>query len=438
MCTTSLIDADQKFSRALDELRGKYCGAFASWLNSPPAPNPPATWHDIEQKITLLRGHFVDEFISTSGPAILDDLNPGAKQDIIEQLRQFVTRTEKRPQFALPARSDGTWRPGAPRTVAGAAIGAAAALLLFALQAGPPVETVAPSKPNQVMQQPAAPVAPALAPLAAPPVLTPAESTPAERAESIAQAALRIIVGALGAALGAFVVVCPPLRTVLAGFGFQLRRQTFGLAGIFGVAFLLLRRIALAAAVIAMLIIAAGFVGLIFIGPKPIWSILFGLAAILGIVLARYGIPSRTARASEAIRATAIDAFDRQLSIDADIWSALTAALSIRWTATVHIDPILDNIRSFVVERRNRNDPADVILRIVEQELRLTPGGASVGPQPTEFKWMPQSADQYDAVEIVALGDTVTVLEPPRMTKDAKGNPVVVEKGKVMRKPEGE
>jgi hypothetical protein len=98
-------------------------------------------------------------------------------------------------------------------------------------------------------------------------------------------------------------------------------------------------------------------------------------------------------------------------------------------------DPKIDHVRSIILARRDRAEPGEDILCIVEQELGLPrgprPGG---GPTiPAEFIWQPRHADLYEPFGMVKAGDTVEVKVPPQMTTDAQGIETVFQKGTVVR-----
>jgi hypothetical protein len=452
MTPASLNDAYLEFAAAATELRRKYCHSFASWLDGAFANVSSAAWAEDPQKIVLLRRQFSDDFINISAPAIIEKLNPGAKQDVIQQLRSFQNQEVQPQSFVRLLSPDERWYPGPLRTMLGAAIGAAAALLLLALQtAGPQYgnpalkqalvkQQAVPSAGLPAVGAPAGstgaqpekatnPVPPAIAP--APTAIQPAPAAETVGPGAIEQGALRIIIAALGAAFGAFVVVCPPLRTLVGRFG--LGRNIVGLIGKLGLAFMV-RRVLLAAALGTAILTAIGLLGVVFIGPKPIWSALFVLAAILGIVLARYSVPSRTASGQAAIREAAINALNDQLGFDANTWCALSAALVVQTATAAGANPTLNQIRGIIGARRDRNEPADNILRIIEQELNLDPGGTAAARVKSEFTWRPESAEQYDAVGIVEVGDLVSVMVAPQLGTDARGVSLVFQKGKVRRK----
>jgi len=174
--------------------------------------------------------------------------------------------------------------------------------------------------------------------------------------------------------------------------------------------------------------------GLVFIGPKPIWNVLFGLAAIFAILLTRYGASSRAQGVAEATQGLAVAALDHQLGADANVWSALSAALVVRSNGNVQFGPQLDQIRSIIVERRNRNEPGESILRILEQELDLVPGGGSSAQETQEFVWKRESAERYETVGVVGVGDVVSVLAAPAINIGKDGTAEIFRKGRVMRK----
>ena len=452
MSFASLNDAYVEFAAAATELRRKYCNSFASRLDGALADDASAVWAEVPQKIVLLRRQFSDDFINMSAPAIIEKLNPGAMQDVMRQLKSFQNQGRQPQSFIRLLDPGERWHPSSLRAMLGAAIGAALALLLLALQTTDPDYGISTVKQTVVKQQAAAPVA---APTAGPPegstgappektngpapptaapaptVVQPAPAAPTVGLDAIEQGALRIIIAALGAALGAFVVVCPPLSSLVRHFG--LGRNIVGLIGKLGLAFMV-RRVLFAVALGAVLLTAIGLLGAVFIGPKPIWSALFVLAAILGIVLARYSIPSYAASRRSAICEAAISHLNDQLGVDANTWCALSAALVVRTAATPPPDPTLDQIRSIIGARRDRNEPAENILRIIEQELNLDSGGTAATMVKSEFTWRPKSAEQYDAVGIVEVGDLVAVMVAPQLGTDARGVSLVFQKGKVRRK----
>jgi hypothetical protein len=442
MNSASLNDAYVEFAAAATELRRKYCNSFASRLDGGFADDASAVWAEVSPKIVLLRRQFSDDFINMSAPAIIEKLNSGAKQDVIRQLKSFQNQGEQPQSFVRLLDPGERWHPSSLRAMVGAAIGAALALLLLALQTTGP-DYGNPAVKQTVAKQQAVP--PAAVPTAGPPAGStgappekangpaPPTSAPAPTVspDAIEQGALRILIAAFGAALGAFVAVCPPLSSLIRRFG--LGRNIVGLIGKLGLAFMV-RRVLFAAALGAALLTAIGLLGAVFIGPKPIWSALFVLAAILGIVLARYSIPSYAASRRSAICEAAINHLNDQLGVDANTWCALSAALVVRTAATATPNPALDRIRSIIGARRDRNEPADNILRIIEQELNLDSGGTAATMVKSEFTWRPESAEQYEAVGIVEVGDLVTVMVAPQLGTDVRGVSLVFQKGKVRRK----
>jgi hypothetical protein len=198
--------------------------------------------------------------------------------------------------------------------------------------------------------------------------------------------------------------------------------------------YLLARRILLACAFAAAVLAAVGVLGLVFLGPKPIWNVLFGLAAIVAILQTRYFAPSRVQDVAEATQTSAIMALDHQLSADANIWSVLSAVLLVRSTGSVEPEPRLDQIKSIIVERRSRNEAGENILRIVEQELDLAPGGGSPGQESQEFVWKRELAERYETVGVVSVGDVVSVLAAPAINVGKDGAAEVFRKGRVTRK----
>jgi hypothetical protein len=451
MTATTLVEAGRRFAASLEELRSKYCGLFTSWLDSALAKNPRAARQEVPQRIATIRRQFADEFIHIVAPKVIETLNPSAKRVVVQELVLYVNQVELPPSANLLPVVSNHWRPGILRTVLGAAIGTAAALLLLALQASGPAEQTASTRhPIPTLGSPTAPVVAAPLPAMPAPAPAPVQATPkpnvapgpqaaapasGETNRDIKQTALQIIIGAFGAALGAFAVACPPLRVLLMRFG--LGRFSLGLIGKFGITFFLLRRIVFALIVSAILLFAVGFIGLIFIGPNPAWNILFALAAILAIALTRYYESLPDGDGYSAVRRAAINAVNYQLGVDGNMWAALSAGLAVQPAASGSPHLEINRLKSVIVTRRAQSDDPDRILRVVEQELDLPPGGATVEAEVSEFDWTLQSAERYDTVGIVGVGDTVTVLESPRVTINFDGTTVVLEKGKVMAKPAG-
>jgi hypothetical protein len=240
--------------------------------------------------------------------------------------------------------------------------------------------------------------------------------------------------GALGAAFGAFVVVVPPLRRPnLIGPG----AGPLTLARRAGWALLLLRGGALAAAASAAVTAIIGLLGLLFTGPKPLWTVLLGFAAVFLIVLFRWAFPRQEKHdRRQSVRTAAASALDRELKVDAELWAVLAAGLATRPGAGPSTDPKLDHVRSIILARRDRAEPGEGILTIVEQELGLPTGPRSDdGKQAlTEFTWEPRHADLYEPFGLIKVGDIVEVKVPPQMTTNAQGIETVFQKGTVVRK----
>jgi hypothetical protein len=448
MTATSMIEAAGKFAAALDELRRKHVGAFELWLKGALGNSPDAVEKGIAERIAGVRKQFADEFINGRAPVLLAALNPQSRLDIVQQLRTFEAHADRVRYFDTVTRDGGRGQPGMLRALVGAALGAAAGLLLFLLQAGGPNEATIPtaqapstqalSTQAPSAQQPAPPAAlPNEAPLAAPrgdgPAPRPKEgAAPLGPHGSPELSAFMVLSGACGAALGVFIVLCPPLRRLTRmGFG----PGVLGLAQRFGLGFLLLREGVAAAAVRVAVTALAGLAGLFFTGPKPLWTVLLGLAAVLLIVLFRSAFPQGDARDQHAAaRRAAVTALDRELTVDSELWTALAAGLATRPASAASQQPELDHVRSIILARRDSAEPADSILGIVEQELGLPIGPRQDGATQTEFIWGPQHADQYQPYGVVKAGDRVEVKVPPRMTNDAGGAPTVFQKGTVIRK----
>jgi hypothetical protein len=427
MSSTALSEAYDRFASALDELRRKYNAIFASWLASAVGEDPRSQWPQIARQISSVRQAFVDEFINKSAPAVVEALDPRAKQDVDRQLRHFEQAAHEQPVAELQVTAEDRWRPKLSRTVIGAAVGAAAALLLFVLQANSPGPSIPSNGQSIGAQQPATPTKHRrMGPPASPP------SSEFEQPRLFTQSLLLAIIGAFGASIGVFLVACPPLRQLPAGPAAV--KSASGRSGQSAAAFPTAPRLGPAAVLIAAIAAAAGAIALVFAAPPSLSSALFAVAALLLLALARWASFFRAGGQREIVLASAVEALDRQLVSEASTWSAVAAGLIARPAPAATRDPKLDQIRSVIVARRTRSDPAENILRIIEQELKLPSGGGSVAAEASEFVWTPSSSDQYDAVGVVNAGDVVTVLAPPRLGEEADGVREVLQKGRVMRK----
>jgi hypothetical protein len=426
MSSTALSEARHRFASALDELRRKYQAVFASWLAGALNEETTFGWEAVSRQIALTRKAFIDEFIDLRAPAIVEILNPRAKLDINRQLKLF----EQDPVDQLSAQhelsADRHSRPRLMRTVVGAAVGAAVALLVLApqtneLNSGAPADgqsidgqrSVPPIKHRRLGQTAALPL------------------PDAGQAKPLNLSFTQIVIGAIGASIGVFLVACPPVQTWLAFLG-NGRTLPVG-SGKAGVPFATARRISLATALGAVVAAAGCAIGVLFVGAQQLSSALFVVAALLCMALARWGVFFRPPGQHESMRLLAMQALDRELLVDLNTWSAFSVGLIAR-PVTVGIDPKVDQIRTVIVARRGRNDAPENILRVIEQELKLPPGGSSVTTEASEFIWAPNAAEQYNVVGVVNVGDIVTVLTPPRFGDEANGVREIVQKGQVMRK----
>jgi hypothetical protein len=459
MTAMSLTESLGKFAATLDELRRKHLGAFESWLKGALATSASLSQRELVERIAGTRKAFADDFINERAPALLATLAPNSKLDVVQQLRAFAAHADRLQHFDPTSRDDTRWQPGVLRPLIGAALGAAASLLVFLLQASAPAPAQIPAA-----QQPATQVAPptgappadpaaaspqgdkgdkgdkgdrgdkADSPSPSQPTSAPARSAPPSPRPAFEQSALLVISGAAGAAFGAFVVLCPPFRrSALTG----AQSGMLGIARRAGLALLLLRGGLMAVAVSAAVTAIAGLAGFIFTGPKPVWTILLGLAALFLIVLFRWAFPKDQKQDRlEAARRTAIAALDRELSVDAELWATLAAALVLQPARTATPDPKLDHVRSIILARRDRCEPGEDILRIVEQELALPGGPSATAPSgtPAVFPWEPRHADLYEPFGLVKVGDMVEVKVAPQMASDARGVAAVFKKGTVVRK----
>jgi hypothetical protein len=442
MTAMSITESVGKFAAVLDELRRKHLGAFELWLNGALGKNPDTAEKEIVERIAGARKQLADDFINGRAPSLLATLKPESKLDIIQQLRTFAAQADRSRHFDPTNLDGGRWQPGLLRPLVGAAVGAATGLLLFLLQAGAPIPASAPATQQpagQAAPPPAsAPAAgqtpPAEAQLQSPPPAQSQRTAPVSPRRSLAQSAFLLISGAVGAAFGAFVVLCPPLRRpTLTG----TQSSALTLVQRLGLAYLLLRGGALTAAVSAVVTALVGLIGLLITGPKPLWTVLLGLAALFLIVLFRWAFPKEEKRDRlAATRGAAITALDRELKVDAELWAALAGGLAMRSANGRPPDPAIDHVRSIILARRDQSQSGESILCIVEQELGLPTGPRPVGgPKiPAEFIWEPRHADQYEPFGMVKPGDTVEVKVPPQMTTDAQGITTVFQKGTVVRK----
>jgi len=439
MTAMSLIESVGKFATTLDELRRKHVGAFELWLNGALDKAPGVSEREIAERIADVRKRFAEDFINDRAPGLLAVLRPESKLDIVQQLRTFAAQSDRVRHFD-PTSPGNRWQPGILRPLIGAALGAATGLLLFLLEMSAPIPAQTPAAQQPATQTSPAPSAPAAEPAAASPQQdgpTPAPSqriAPTGGQSTLEQRTLLVVSGALGAAFGAFVVLCPPFRrpTLMGG-----QASAMAAARRFGLAFLLLRGGLIAAAISAVVSATIGLAGLLLTGPKPWWTILLGLAAVFLIVLFRWVFPNNEkGDRREAACRTATAALDRELKIDAELWATLAAGLALRPASAALPDPKIDHVRSIILARRDRSEPGEDILRIVEQELGLPagPGQGSQATSPTVFAWESRHTDLYEPFGVVKVGDMVEVKVPPQMTTDAGGIARVFQKGTVARK----
>jgi hypothetical protein len=320
MTATSMIDSVGKFAAALDDLRRKQLGAFELWLDGALGKNPDTVQKEIAERIAGARKQLADDFINSRAPALIAEIKPEAKVDIIQQLRSFAAQADPIRHFDPASHADDHWRPGVLRPMLGAAVGAITGLLLFLLQAGAPVPAGTP----------------AAQPPAAQPVPAPTEQPATEQATS-----------------------APPQSEKPAS--------------------------------------------------KP---------------------------ATPGAAPSSPQALDRELKVDAERWAVLAAGLATRSGTGPSTDPKLDHVRSIILARRDRSEPGESILTIVEQELNLPTGPRTDGETkvPTEFIWEARHADLYEPFGLIKAGDMVEVKVPPQMTTDARGIQTVFQKGTVVRK----
>src|SRR5690349_20550982 len=112
---TTLLQAHQRFSEKLDELRRRYVATYEVWLKSLPGDSLDALQRAGRDRLAIERKKFADEFVDQPAADLVHALNPSAERDIMRTLRTFEARSEPlRP--TMPA-GERRWMPSLWRTV---------------------------------------------------------------------------------------------------------------------------------------------------------------------------------------------------------------------------------------------------------------------------------------------------------------------------------
>jgi hypothetical protein len=439
MSGVTLEEAQRKFASALQDLRQSNVAAFELWLKGAPADASPAGRNAIAGQIASSRRKLASEFVTGRAAAIVETLNAGARAHILRKLAEFATLGE------LPTMHDagsplpaGRWS-GALRAAFGAALGGAAALLVLSALAmhGERARPAAGATTRATSQIPApAPGGDVAAPVPRRDAGAPASPGPAPRADTPAAAtqnakprppapspdtselsALMVIIGAFGAAAGAFAAAMP--AWVRGGWR-QAKRGPLG--GI---------------AIAALALGGAGLVGRWLTGPASWWSLLLAVVAALAVWLVRALWPD-DAPAPATEHAAAVAALERQLRVDSEIWTAFASGLVLGDKGGDRSAQQLDQVRAVILAHRDGGEAGEEILRVIEQELGLPIGprdavAAGAAPAWPDFSWTPRHAGEFETFGIVEPGDLVRVKIPPRTTVE-NGTTRIVQKGVVVRK----
>jgi len=404
-----------------------------------------AKW--IDEKIASLRKEFVSEFVNTTSVPVLRALSPGSEQGIVEQLNSVQIELRSLASAAPIVVARGVSGSATLRTMAGAGLGAAAALMLVAMQIHPPPAEPARSPASGIThpgtrsggtagtgggatQAPEVKLpAPATTPPGAsaspspPPPASAAGLAPSGRHHFVQSALIWIVGGTLGALFGAFVVCFSPplmferlaqhLMTLTVG-----SRRSGTYRGRVGVAV----GVAIAAGAIA-------WTGRMLTDPKPVWTAFGAVCAVALILAARFLTVPRGA-SSGPVRA--IKTLQRELIAESNYWSVLAGCLVSRNTEFRAVS-VLKNI---IVEHRARSARGEDILQLVEQELGLSMGGQrpeASGSELGDFVWAAEHERLYDTFGIVEIGDRVKVKVPPRTVTSPSGAKTVIQRGLVSR-----
>jgi len=393
--TVTLIEAHSRFADKLDELRRRHVVEFDVWLKSALDRNLAAAQKTTRDRLAIERKTFVDEFLDQHAPIIVHELNPGAERDIVRALKSYEARPE--PARSPAATTERRWLPSLWRTALAAAFGAVVSVILLALQ---PIGDATMARDTVVRWLLAA-----------------------------------AFVSALGAAIGVFIVACPPLSSLLERFG--LKGTALHWAKGFGGAFLLFR---IGPVIVLVAALLSGFFALIawlLGGSKPL-HVLIGIAALAVVLAARWTAPDASAQDRNAIHRALVAQLDRDLRSDANVWAALSAALVVRLVVTPPPPAEIGEIVNIIVSREKNADPPPRILQVVKQRLGIgTVDGADSAQWPSEFVWKAEHEDTFDTFGIVEVGDVVTVSTQPNVVVRPNGSRQVTQKGLVTRKSEG-
>src|SRR5262245_2153045 len=109
MTTTAMIESVGKFAAALDDLRRKQLGAFELWLDGTLGKNPDTAEKEIAERISGARKQLADDFINSRAPALIGELKPEAKVDIIQQLRSFAAQADPVRHFDPASHESDRW-----------------------------------------------------------------------------------------------------------------------------------------------------------------------------------------------------------------------------------------------------------------------------------------------------------------------------------------
>jgi len=384
--TTTLLEAHRRFAAALDDLRRQYVAEFDRWLRAGTSSQ------EADEKIATARSKFSDEFLDRQAPAIIRALNRDAEQDILHTLRSFEARPAP---LQRPTSATHRWQVSLWRTAIAAGFGAVAAVILLALQ--PVEETIT-------------------------------------REAMIRSLIAAAFVAALGAAIGVAVVASPPLDVMLARLG--LRGLPLKIARKLGAVFALLRAgplITLAAVLLGGLFaLIAWLLG----GSSPL-HVLVGLTAFVAMLAARWTAPDPASPDSGMLRRQLVTRLDAELQSDANVWAALSAALSLKrddFGARHGMDA--REVINIILARRAQHEAGEDILQVIEQHLGLPCGAAASHPQAAaiEFVWKSEHTHDYDTFGAVDSGDLVSVSSQPLYIDDGSGAKHVTRKGLVTRK----
>lgn len=399
MTATTLLEAHQRFAAALDELRRNSVAEFDRWLTS--APDLAASQGEADEKIATARSKFVDEFLDQRAPPIIRTFNREAEYDILHALRSYEARPAPRSRRATPI-SASPWRANVWRIAVAAAFGAVAVVILLALQ---PIGE--------------APGAPAVM---------------ISRDTMVLWLLAAAFSAALGAAIGVFIVACPPVPVLLARAG--LRGAPLFLARKLGALFALLRAGPLITLTAVLLGALFALIAWLLGGSKPL-HVLIGLAAITVMLTARWTAPDPDKLDRDGLRRRLVARLDQDLQSDADVWAALAAALVLkRNDGSARMSTDVREITNIILARRTQQEAAEDILQVIEQHLGLPCGPTATQPQAvmSEFVWKPEHAQDYAPFGAVDAGDVVRVSSQPLYIEDASGTKRVSQKGVVTRK----